>query len=422
MPEYAFPYGASALTLKLPDGLKEQIVHPPVLDRLVDPIHVLREGLDNPTGRPPLKLIAKGQESCIIVATPRSLPAAYDLWLPEFLNQLNTAGISDRLISIYIANGLEAAMGEAERLAHFGAEVCRRVKFTDHNPDAPALMRVGRTDWGTILTVDEQVFRCDMLVLTGAIRYHPIAGFTGGRYGILPGCCGREAIRTNAKRGFAGGDLAKGVGPAVMVNSPVSEDMHEACTLVKPNLAIDVVLSADGGVAWLGVGDYGYIHKIGAKYLDEAAHASLPLKASIAVVGAGSASATLETAVRSLNFSAAALVDGSQLIWVADCRGGEGSAEFGDWRGLSAEDARQRLPGSSLTESAQAAYFLKQFAQRHHIQLVSGLDEGVCSAWGLAKAESLDKALARAVNAAGSGSHTWLVAPDMSNALVSVKG
>lgn len=422
MPEYAFPYGASTLTLKLPDGLKEQMVHPPVLDRLVDPIHVLREGLENPTGRPPLKLIAKGQESCIIVATPRSLPAAYALWLPEFLNQLNAAGNADKSISIYIANGLETPMSAEERQAHFGAEVCSRVQFTDHNPDAPALMRVGRTDWGTILTVDEQVFRCDMLVLTGAIRYHPIAGFTGGRYGILPGCCGREAIRTNAKRGFAGGGLAKGVGPAIMVNSPVSEDMHEACTLVKPNLAIDVVLSADGGIAWLGVGDYGYIHKIGAKYLEEASHAKLPLKASVAVVGAGNSGSTLESAVRSLNFSAGAIVEGAQVIWVADCAAGEGSSEFGDWRGLSAEEAEQRLPGSSLTEAAQAACFLKQYAQRYHIQIISDLDEGSCSAWGLAKAESLDKALARAVNAAGSGGHTWLVAPDMSNALADSKG
>jgi hypothetical protein len=134
------------------------------------------------------------------------------------------------------------------------------------------------------------------------------------------------------------------------------------------------------------------------------------------------AGATLESAVRSLNFAAGGIMEGAQVIWVADCAGGEGSSEFAEWRSLSAEDAKQRLPNSSFTDSAQAAFFLKQFAGRFQIQAVTGLNEETCAAWGLTKAASLDQALARAVNAVGSGAHTWLVAPDMSNALATAKG
>jgi nickel-dependent lactate racemase len=422
VPEYPIKYANGDLTLRLPEGLKELAALPREMPALHDPISVLRAGLEQPTGRPPLKAMARGHESCVIVAPDHSLPSAYPLWLPELLNQFNQAGISDKNITVYIAGGTNAPMTEAQKLEQFGAEAGRRVHFVQHDCDSARLGKVGRTDWGTILTVEDLVFRCDMLVLTGAINYHPTAGFTGGRTGILPGCCGREAIRTNAKRAFHGGEWHKASGPGLLVNNPVSEDAHEACTLVKPNLTVDIVLNAAGEPAWLGVGDYGYVHKIGAKFLDDAARHKLPLRSSLAFIGAGGRpwDDTLLNAWPSLRYASGALLPGATVVWAADCAGGEGDSELESWRDLSWDECKSKLPTCSFSHSAIGGYFLRQFGQTHKVLMVTSLPEELVSAWGFTKAENMDQALVKAVGHHRPEQLTWLVAPNMGNSLLEV--
>jgi nickel-dependent lactate racemase len=420
VPQYTFPYGSETLSFSLPPGLDvtEAFLRPMApLPNLMESFH---QTLEKSIGRPPLDTVANGMSECMVLVSDHSRRNAYQLWLPELLNRLNAAGLPDGKIRLYVASALRPAMTQAEKLEYFGAEICRRVEIMDHDCDSPTLLKIGRTDYGTVLYIDPRVYNSDMLILTGGIRYHSFSGYTGGRDTILPGVCGRESNNSNFKRGIdpKTDDLARGVEPGRMMGNPISEDMHEACNLAKPNYYVDVVLNDEGEVAWIGAGDYGYVPRVGAKFLDDHNRFTVPRLAEVAIVGSGGGrnDETLYRAHKALRQASPGLAPGCAVIWVAKCPGGEGPSILADWRDLSIEECAHKVlyQGSQM---GLTAFSLKKMARDFSLHMVGDLDPEVAKAWGITMHDTVERALGRALSAAPQKAH-WLIAPNLNNGLV----
>jgi nickel-dependent lactate racemase len=423
VPQYSFPFGESQLSFALPGGLELTEARTRPMAALPDLLDAFHQTLEKSIGRPPLAEVARGMGECMVLVSDHSRRNAYQLWLPELLNRLNAAGVPDSKIQLYIASALRPAMTQEEKRAYFGEEICRRVELLDHDCDSPKLLKIGRTDLGTTIFIDPRVYNSDMLVLTGGVRYHSFAGYSGGRDCILPGACGRESINSNFKRAIdpKTEDIAAGAVPGRLMGNPVSEDIHEACNLAKPNYYVDVVLNDDSEVAWIGAGDYGYVPRVGAKFLDDHNKVLLKRPVDIAIIGSGGGrnDQTLYRAHKAILQVANCLAPRAAIVWIAECREGEGPPMLGEWRHLGVEECAHRveMQGSLI---GLTAFSIKKLARDFNVHMVGKLDPDLAQAWGFSVHDTVEKAIGRALTSTSAKAH-WLVAPDMSNAFAQVE-
>lgn len=419
--DYAFPYGDGELTLSLPDGLNVTTVAPRPMPG-IDPIQGLRRALESPTGARPLPDVLRGKREVLIAVTDHTRQNGYRRWLPELLNQINRAGVADANIALFVASAMRGPMTADEKREYFGNQSIDRVRTIDHDAESSSLVKAGRTDFGTVLQLNEHVYKAEALILTGGIQYHNFAGYTGGREAILPGACGLESINSNFQRALnSQGHLRNSVRPGVLSGNPFSDDMHEACILIKPSYYIDVILNPEGELAWFGAGDFGYVPRLGAKFLDEHNRISLSQPTDVAVIGAGGgrSGSTLYRAHKSLRQVERALAPGATVIWVARCEGGEGPSMLADWRGRDIDEVRGRAmrQGSLI---GLAALVLKELAGKYEVHMVTALPADVVAGWGFKAHGTFPGALAAAAGGFGSTAR-WLVGADMSDVLAELQ-
>ncbi len=424
MHEVLIPYAKDSLRLSLPNGTQMQRIAGKPMPALPDARSTLRAALAQPLGRPALAHQARGKQNCVIIVSDYTRYVGYDVWLSELIAQLNAAGLSDDHIALYVASGTHRPMSAEEKQLRFGAELCARLRIHDHDCDSESrLVKVGRTDYGTVVFVDERVYKSDLLILTGAIAYHYFAGYTGGRKAILPGVSGRSTIRANHGRSYdkRRGWFAERVAPGSLIGNPVSEDMHEAASLVRPDLCINIVANPDKQIAWLGVGDVGYVHRIGAAFLDEHNRPAIHRLADIAVIGAGGypKDTSMFQAHKSLRHSLAFLKPGASVLWAAACSEGEGPATMEQFHGLSPEEAQKLLEQTGVNEGTLCSWSLKQLTRDYRIHMLSELPEATVRAWGMTPHATIGQAAAAALSEQPEGSEplVWAIAPDMSNLL-----
>lgn len=420
MNEYHVRYGREYISFNLPDEAVLQPLQGQPMEALPDAKKALREALADPIGRPPLALMAGKRSSALVVVADHTRNNAYELWLAELFNQLNAAGIPDSRIELYVASGTHRASTAEEKRMRYGEEVIKRAAaIIDHDCDAADLEKVGRTDAGTIVYVSNRVYKAELLLLTGGIQYHYFAGYTGGRKAILPGVAGRLSIRTNHTRAYDPKlrNFAAGVQPGLLVGNPVSDDMHDAAVLLRPDLCVNVVLNDAKQVGWLGAGDFSYVLRLGAQFLD--AHNRLPVTrlADFAIVGAGGYPKDLNLfqAHKSLRHASFAVAEGGTIIWLARCDEGEGPAVMEQLRQLQLEELHENLR-TDFNLGSGCSFSLRTLAQRFRIHMVTELDAAIVSGWGITPHASMEAALA--ATSPELYSSTWSVfAPDMSNLL-----
>jgi len=423
VPELAIPYGREALALSLPEGLDARVLRGQPMPALPDPVAVLREALADPVGQRSLKDLCAGKDNAVVVVADYTRYNAYEVWLPALLEELVHAGIPAGRISLYVGSGTHRPMTADEKAACFTPKLCRRFQVLDHDCDAMDRMeKAGRTDYGTSLFVDSRVSDAEVLILTGGIQYHYFAGYTGGRKAVLPSVAGRESICHNHSLAYdrSRGTFGERVRPGVLVDNPVSEDMHEAAMLLKPDLCVNVVLNSAKEVAWLGAGDHGYVLRLGAAFLDEHSRLACDRPADIAVIGAGGypKDVSLFQAHKSLRHTLGALSPGATIIWVARCEEGEGPRTMAAFRDLTPDGARDLLE-REFNLGSLCSFSLKHLSAEYAIHMVTELDPGLVRAWGMTPHSSLQEALSKAVPAMVT-EKSWVVGEDMSNLLVEI--
>ncbi len=412
-------YGQGVVEASLPDGILSAPLVGKFMAGLDSPIRELRFSLNNPIAMQPFSDAIDGAGDVLIVVSDHTRYLGYEIWLAELLHQINRHGITDDNIKLYVASGTHRPMTDDEKRARFGSGVFNRVEILDHDCDAEErMMKVGRTDYGTVVWVDERVYNSDFLIITGSINYHYFAGYTGGRKALMPGVCSRESILTNHLKAIDRntGDFAPRVEPGQLVANPVNEDMHEANMLLRPNYCINVVLNSEREIAWMGSGDFGYVHRIGADWLDTFNRPIIETQADVVVVGAGGypKDLTMFQAHKSLRHSVKAVRHGGTIIWVAECGEGEGPAGMAEWRNLSLNEVRIKVQQAPSLVSF-CSLSLKKIADAYNVLLVSTLPAGLVQSWGISPQLSLEGAIEAVVNA-DSGS-SWMVGADMSNIL-----
>ena len=257
--EFKFGFGTGYQSVMLPEEhISDVIEGNPTPD--VDVEQATLECMRHPIGSAPLVNVVKpGDKVCIVCADVTRTWNHSDQFVIHIVNELNRGGIPDGDICIVFAQGTHRAQTPEEDIRVVGEEVARRIKLYQHDSrDKDNLVLVGTTKIGTPVFINKHVVEADKVIIVDGITTHLFAGYGGGRKLILPGVAGWDSIQINHCHALAD-HFGDGINPLTrstkLDHNPVSDDMQEACDMIKPCFLVHSIVNADGKIGCMVGGD-----------------------------------------------------------------------------------------------------------------------------------------------------------------------
>ncbi len=321
-------YGRTGMDVDVPDHNLAAVLTMQESARVSDPGAALLAMLRAPLGGRPLVEIARGKRTATIVICDITRPVPNRVILPPVFAELARAGITLDNITILVATGLHRPSTPAEIITMLGEEIAGSVRVLSHHAKEIGEQRfLGTTPQGTPVYVDETYCAADVKITTGFIEPHLMAGFSGGRKLIAPGCAGEETIKAlHSPRFIEHPECREGS----IDNNPLHAELLRIAALAGHDLIVNVALDADRRITGIFAGDPVIAHATGVSHVRAAVSAHVPSPVDIVVTSAAGypLDLTYYQTVKGMTAAAPVLKPGGTLIIAAECAEGLGGPEF----------------------------------------------------------------------------------------------
>jgi nickel-dependent lactate racemase len=169
-------------------------------------------------------------------------------FIPHVLQNLVEAGIADQNVRFICATGCHGALTRLDFVKKLGEDVLKRFPVFNHNPFNNCIP-IGRTKtFGTGVSINVEVMKCDLKIAIGGIVPHGMSGFGGGGKIILPGVASFDATQHNHH--IAQFELPPGkAGVGNFNDNPVRLDIAEAAEMAGLDFIINVLYNRWGETA-----------------------------------------------------------------------------------------------------------------------------------------------------------------------------
>ena len=250
MKTYSLPCGKGTQTVSLDETHVLYDLHGTPTPAVTDEAATVLDALRHPIGSAPLGEVVKPTDTVAIIVSDITRPVHTAQMLPVIVDELNRIGVADSQITVITAQGTHRAHTPAEDAIVCGEAMVKRVKVVNHDcRNKDLLTCVGTTSHGNAVYLDKRAVDADKVILTGAVSFHPMAGFGGGRKSVLPGIASYETIMRNHALALTE-ELGGGCNPlcetSLLENNPLHKDMKEAAALLNPAFLVNTVFTADG--------------------------------------------------------------------------------------------------------------------------------------------------------------------------------
>ena len=189
------PYGRTGLSVSFPESVELEWVQPDYGPGAPDPAALLAESLRSPIGAQPLAEQARGARRVTIVIDDITRPTPSKQMLPAVLAELHGAGVEAGGITILVGVGSHRTMTEAELETIVGVDLFSRYAVVNHQARDPQhLVEIGRSPRGIPVWINRLIAEADLAVITGFIKPHNVAGYSGGYKGYFPAVAGLETV------------------------------------------------------------------------------------------------------------------------------------------------------------------------------------------------------------------------------------
>lgn len=389
-------YGDTELTLELPAGVAFRELRIRETPPLADPAEAVRQALREPTGTPPLaKIVRPGEKVCLLVNDPTRV-ARSDLFMPPLLDELVGAGVRPDDMFIVFTTGTHRPVTREEMIALVGAETAARVAMFSHDGrDESELTCLGTTSRGTPVWVNARVAAADRRILTGSVVHHFFAGFGGGRKALVPGVAGWETIKINHSL-----MLRDNAGAGRLEGNPVHEDLLEGARMVGADFLLNVVLNEKKEMLGVFAGELEEAHRKCCAMVEEVYGVPVETLADVVIASCGGhpKDINLYQAQKTLDNAIAAVRQGGQVILLARCPEGTGSAVYEEWalRHRGVEALRSALLENFVIGGHKAFAVARSLSRAARVFLVSALPAGLARDLGFVPAATLEEAVAEA--------------------------
>jgi lactate racemase len=234
----------------------------------------------NPLGSPPIEDLARGKKEIVILFDDTARPTPVSQIVPFVLRRLEKAGISDEQVRFIAALGAHGAQTAHDFRKKLGEEVLDRFPVYNHHPFDHCTY-LGKTSWGTPVSINKEVMACDLKIGIGGIVPHAFSGFGGGGKIVMPGVAHIDSIAYN--HGALVRDHPGCVGVGKIEGNIPRLDIEEAARMAGLDVKIDAILNLRGEITGLFVGDPILEHQEGVR-LAKDIYATVPAKGMDIVV------------------------------------------------------------------------------------------------------------------------------------------
>ena len=359
---------------------------------------VIVEALTNPIGTEKLKqLVMKGEKICIIISDITRAWQKMSTFLPYIVNELEHAGIKDEDIVFLCATGSHRNQSKEEHKILLGDELSKRFSVIDHDSyDDENMIYLGETSFGTPVRINKKAMECDHIIVTGAVVFHDLAGWGGGRKSILPGIAAYETIMANHALALS----KEGINPAVRcangIGNPIHEDMIEAAKMVSPSFLFNVIIDDKGKISSAVSGHYIKAHETAQKILDQTDAVYIKEKVDLVIASAGGypKDINLYQASKALSNAKEAVKKGGTIILLSECIEGIGNEDMEEIiKDYTANKERENFIRKNFTVSRYIGYMIAEMATQFKIILVSEIDSKVMKKININVLTSIEEAL-----------------------------
>jgi nickel-dependent lactate racemase len=279
-----------------------------------DPVKEIRRALDNPIGSPGLEQLVRPGMEVLVLFDDLQRPTPAHLCLPEILNRLNRAGVSDKSIKGVCALGTHHAYSLEEIRTKVGDEIFSRLqgRLFSHDPHAPDNVIIGRTQRGLLVEINKHAALADFVVGVGECMPHPTAGYGGGYKLVMPGVC---SYRTVADHHFAWIRHADSK-VNVLQGNHFFEEIVDAGRLSRMQFKVDLVINEKKEVIRAFAGETMAEHGEASRFAESLYLVPLPRLADVTITAAYPMEYGVQS-TKALTMSSFCTRAGGAIIWVA---------------------------------------------------------------------------------------------------------
>lgn len=397
--ELSLGYGTSPQQLSIPDSVVMDILKTNSIDIGLKGVEEVNRSLRFPIGTPRLGNIVKPGEKIAIITSDITRPVPSYKILPSVLDELYSAGVNRKDITIVFALGSHRKHTEDEKIRLVGKRVYNEVECIDSN--VLDCVRLGETSSGTPIDIFRKVALSDRRICIGNIEYHYFAGYSGGAKAIMPGVSTPSAIQANHSK-----MILEDARAGKLEGNPVREDLEEAINYCSIDFIVNVVLDENKEIIYSVAGDYIKAHRMGCEFLDKIYKKRIADRADIVIVSQGGApkDINLYQTQKALDNAKHAVKDGGIIVLVGSCSEGLGSKTFEDWmmEAKSPDDLIKRIREDFKLGGHKAAA-IALILKKARIFIVSEMDHAFVRSIFLEPFDDLQQAYDKAAEELGYG-------------------
>jgi lactate racemase len=311
-------YGTTGLFAEFPDHAT--VIEPFYVPPVPDPATTLRNALQSPIGKPPLRdLVKPGQKIGISVCDiTRAQPR--QLMLEALFSEMHGIRLDD--VTIFIATGTHRRNNDEEIERMIGREFARSCRVICHDArDDASLVHVGDISTGVRVLLNREWVTSDFKITTGFVEPHFFAGFSGGPKMVAPGLAGLETVMTLHNAARIGHPNATW---GVIQGNPIHDDVREISRLTGVDFALDVTLNRDQQITAAFAGDLFQEHAAACDIARQNAMRGVdqPFDVVVTTNSGYPLDQNLYQAVKGMSAAAKVVRKGGTIICAAECRDG----------------------------------------------------------------------------------------------------
>lgn len=361
---------------------------------------IIKETLENPIGSKKLRDIVNHNEKiCIIVSDVTRMYQRMSVYMPYIISELEKAGIKDEDIFFISSLGSHRKQTPKEHEQLIGSELYKRFKIIDHDcNDKDNLITIGTTSRGTPVTINKMAYEADHIVATGAVVYHVMAGWGGGRKSILPGISSRDTIMKNHALSLSE-VIDLGPNPecdcALYDKNPINLDMIEAAEMVKPSFMFNSIIGG-GKIIDAVAGEITKAHHEGCRKVSISNDVAINELGDMVIASAGGfpKDINLYQSTKTIYNSMRAVKKNGIIIILANCNEGYGNDEvryiMQDFKNNHEREMELR---NNYTIGKFIAFLATWYAQIYNIIYVSTINPDEVKNANIKVVKTIDEAL-----------------------------
>ncbi|MDR1519851.1 MAG: lactate racemase domain-containing protein [Planctomycetota bacterium] len=277
-------YFHDSLEVEIPDRNLMDVLVPADVPKSADLIGCLGKNLENPAGTPAFSALCAGRRKVCVMVCDLTRPMETDKILPTMLDKIG-AGSPNAEIVILVALGTHRPLSEGEIDRVVGREIGKKYAVVNHDArDESRLAAVPGPRPDFPVQVNSLLVESDFRLALGAVKPHPVFGWSGGGKIVIPGVSGHETI------GISHWNSCPFKGTEIMgrVDNPVR--LEAEAIVAKNNLldfVVNAVLDENGEIHDLRCGDPILAHRQCVDIARRFYLRDIPQPADAVLVGAG---------------------------------------------------------------------------------------------------------------------------------------